>query len=673
MLIERAELTSGSTWHAAGGMHTVNGDPNVAKLQQYTIELYKEIEEISGQSCGVHLTGGIMLAGTPERLDWLKMAQARGRYLGMDLELISVAEAKKLFPLMDEKPFRRRACTIPSRAIVDPYGVTHAYAKAAQIQGATIERAVPRDRPAAAPRRHAGTSSPRRAPSTPSTSSTPAACGRARSAAWSGSNCRARHGAPVPHHRGHAGARRATKEQLHCIDFEGEIYLRQERGGMLLGTYEKAGVPWSERQTPWDFGQNLLPNDLDRIAPELEVGFEHFPALGTAGIKQRHQRPLHLRARRQPAGRAGQGPAELLGGLRRAWPASARAAASAWRSSNWMVDGDPGFDIWGMDVAALRRLGHHGLHQRQGARELFAPLPHPLPQRGTAGRPAAAHHADLRPAARAPTPCSANIAGSSTRSGSRPRRTQAVEDASPSAAPMRTSTSPPNAGRCARASACSRSRTTASSRCRGPERRRLPVDASWRTGCRRSGRMVLTPDAERARQADRRLHGRPARRRTVLRGRHLCGRELLHALVRAPHARDAASRCGPAPMEYTGPVDRRPDSRASCCRRLVARRPVDRGLPVHDLPAAWRSAWSRPSSGRVSFTGDLGYEIWVTPDYQRALYELLSEAGEPIRPQAVRRPGAERPAAGEGLRHLGARVPARSTGRTRRGSAASCR
>ena len=57
MLIERAELTSGSTWHAAGGFHTLNGDPNVAKLQGYTVGLYKELEEISGQSCGLHLTG----------------------------------------------------------------------------------------------------------------------------------------------------------------------------------------------------------------------------------------------------------------------------------------------------------------------------------------------------------------------------------------------------------------------------------------------------------------------------------------------------------------------------------------------------------------------------------------------------------------------------------------
>src|ERR1700682_1676315 len=137
--IERAELTSGSTWHAAGGMHTVNGDPNVAKLQQYTIELYKEIEQISGQSCGVHITGGLMLAGTRERLAFVQMAKARGRYLGMDLEIISVDEAARLFPLMEKKHFTG-AMYDPIEGHVDPYGVTHAYAKSAQIGGADIVR-----------------------------------------------------------------------------------------------------------------------------------------------------------------------------------------------------------------------------------------------------------------------------------------------------------------------------------------------------------------------------------------------------------------------------------------------------------------------------------------------------------------------------------------------------
>ena len=105
VLIERNELTSGSTWHAAGGMHTINGDPNISKLQQYTINLYKEIEQLSGQSCGLHITGGLMLAGTTERMDWLRLVHARGRYLGMDTEFVDMDEAARLFPLLDKRHF----------------------------------------------------------------------------------------------------------------------------------------------------------------------------------------------------------------------------------------------------------------------------------------------------------------------------------------------------------------------------------------------------------------------------------------------------------------------------------------------------------------------------------------------------------------------------------------
>ena len=74
VLIERKVLAAGSTWHSAGGMHTLNGDPNVSKLQQYTIELYRTIEARSGQDCSIHLPGGLMLADDRERLDWLRMA-----------------------------------------------------------------------------------------------------------------------------------------------------------------------------------------------------------------------------------------------------------------------------------------------------------------------------------------------------------------------------------------------------------------------------------------------------------------------------------------------------------------------------------------------------------------------------------------------------------------------
>jgi dimethylglycine dehydrogenase len=348
MLIERAELTSGSTWHAAGGMHTVNGDPNVAKLQQYTIELYKEIEKISGQSCGVHITGGIMLAGTQERLDWLKMAKARGRYLGMDLEIISVDEAAKLFPLMDKKHFKG-AMYDPIEGHVDPYGVTHAYAKSAQIGGAEIVR---HTRVTDLKQRADGT--------------------------WDvftdGGNVHAEHvvnagglwarevgrmvGIELPvlamEHQylitGDMPELVGKSEQLHAIDFEGEIYIRQERGGMLMGTYERAGVPWSEVTTPWDFGQDLLANDLERIAPSLEVGFQHFPALEGAGIKKVVNGPFTF----APDGNPLIGP---IRGLKNFWVACGVMAGFSQGGgvglalSRWMVDGDPGADIWGMDVA----------------------------------------------------------------------------------------------------------------------------------------------------------------------------------------------------------------------------------------------------------------------------------------------------------------------------------
>ena len=142
MLLERRELTAGSTWHAAGGMHTLNGDPNVARLQQYTIQLYEEIQRVSGQDCSIHLPGGLMLADTEVRMDWLRMAQARGRYLGMELELITPKEAQDVFPLLDPKYFVG-ALYDPVEGHVDPSGVTRAYVKAAQMAGAEVHQHQP--------------------------------------------------------------------------------------------------------------------------------------------------------------------------------------------------------------------------------------------------------------------------------------------------------------------------------------------------------------------------------------------------------------------------------------------------------------------------------------------------------------------------------------------------
>ena len=134
------------------------------------------------------------------------------------------------------------------------------------------------------------------------------------------------------------------------MDFDGELYIRQEGGGMLLGTYEQACVPWSPRQTPWTFDQQLLAPDLDRIAPSLEIAFKHYPALAGVGIKKVINGPFTF----APDGNPLVGP---VPGVRNCWAACAVMAGLSQGGgvgltlARWMVDGDPGEDIWAMDVA----------------------------------------------------------------------------------------------------------------------------------------------------------------------------------------------------------------------------------------------------------------------------------------------------------------------------------
>ncbi len=349
VLLERDELTSGSTWHAAGGMHTLNGDPNVAKLQKYTIQLYHDLEAESGQSCGIHITGGIDLAGTRERMDFLKLAVARGRYLGLDMELVSIDEAARLFPLMEKKHFVG-ALYNPLEGHVDPAGVTQAYAKAARNRGAEVYRF---NRVLDLVARTDGHWDVITEKGTLVAQHVVNAGGL-----WAREVGRMT-GLELPvlameHHYLVTGEIPAVvaspKEVLHVIDFEGEIYMRQEGRGMLIGTYEKAGVPWSANETPWNFTHELLPPDLDRIAPSLEVGFAHFPALENAGIKRIVNGPFTF----APDGNPLIGPVR---GLSNYWVACGVMAGFSQGGgvglalANWMVHGDPGFDVWAMDVA----------------------------------------------------------------------------------------------------------------------------------------------------------------------------------------------------------------------------------------------------------------------------------------------------------------------------------
>jgi dimethylglycine dehydrogenase len=355
VLLERDELTSGSSWHAAGQIHTISSDPNISRLQSYTIDLYKEIEELSGHSVGLHITGGFYAASTKEWYDYLKRERSKARYMGLNQEFISPKELAERHPLIDPKHYHA-ALWDDQDGDLDPSGATYAFAKAARVHGAQYFT-------------HCGVTEMSQRPDGSWDLTTPKGkinaeqivnCGGlwAREVGhMSGLNLPVQ---PMEHHylitdkipmiadrmesMGEAGRLPAG------IDYEANIYFRQERQGMLLGTYEPKGTPWQVGGTPWDFGHELLHPDLDRIADRLEMSFDRIPAIGEAGIKDTINGPFTF----GPDGNPMIGP---VPGMKNYWVAVGvmagfcQGGGVGLTMAEWMIDGEPSIDVWAMDVA----------------------------------------------------------------------------------------------------------------------------------------------------------------------------------------------------------------------------------------------------------------------------------------------------------------------------------
>lgn len=353
LLVERSKLTSGSSWHAAGSFHTLNSDTNMVRLQSYTIDLYRKIEEESGQSVGLHITGGVLMACTEERMDYLRQFVGKGRYLGMELELVTPEEAARGMPILDPGKFVGGLYD-PREGHLDPAGATIAYAKAARKNGAEI---VKRNRVTGISRLASGEWEVVTEKGAVRAEHVVNAAGlwarevgqmvgiRLPVLAMEHQYIITEDIPEVVEHN-----RKEGSEVLHLIDPDGEIYVRQEGNGILLGTYEQACVPWSRESTPWNFSHELLPDDMERISPSLDVGSTHLPVLARTGIRKVVNGPFTFTPDGNP----------LLGqvkGLDNFWCACGVMAGFSQGGgvglvlSNWMVDGDPGHDIWGMDVS----------------------------------------------------------------------------------------------------------------------------------------------------------------------------------------------------------------------------------------------------------------------------------------------------------------------------------
>ncbi|UOA27494.1 FAD-dependent oxidoreductase [Pseudosulfitobacter sp. DSM 107133] len=352
MLIERSELTSGSTWHAAGGFHTLNGDTNMAALQGYTIRLYKELEEITGMSCGLHHVGGITLADNQDRFDMLLAERAKHRFMGLETEIVTPEEIAKIAPVTNIAGIIGGLYD-PLDGHLDPSGTTHAYAKAARMGGATI-------------RTHTMVTETNQRPDGTWDVVTDQGTIHAEHIVNAGGLWAREVGAMAGiyfplHPMEHqyivteevpmiADIVNAGGEHPHVMDPAGESYLRQEGRGLCIGFYEQPCRPWAVNGTPWTFGHELLPDDFDKIEDSIAFAYKRFPALETAGVKSVIHGPFTF----APDGNPLVGP---VPGVRNYWSACGVMAGFSQGGgvgltlAQWMIEGEPERDVMAMDVA----------------------------------------------------------------------------------------------------------------------------------------------------------------------------------------------------------------------------------------------------------------------------------------------------------------------------------
>ncbi len=359
VMLERSVLTAGSSWHAAGGIHALNADPNMAALQAYTIDLLAEIERESGQDIGLHMTGGLTMAGTPDRWEWLQANYRIFQSIGIDdCELVTPEEAQKRCPIMSTEGLLG-GMWADREGYIDTTGTVHAYAICARKRGAeyyehTKVEALEQTADGWIVKTDKGNIT----------------CEHVVNAAGLWAKQVGRMAgielpvSPLKHHYLISD----TIPELAALDFEvpmtvdleGFTYMRQDQKGLLLGIYEVDHEHWAMDGAPWDYGMELFQEQTDRIEKELILGFERYPALQEVGVKTWVNGAFTF----SPDGNPLVGP---VPGKRGYWSACAVMAGFLQGGgvgktlAEWMIEGEPEADAWPMDVA---RYGDYAQNKR---------------------------------------------------------------------------------------------------------------------------------------------------------------------------------------------------------------------------------------------------------------------------------------------------------------------
>ena len=349
VLLERNELTSGSTWHAAANIHGLHDSTNISRLQHYTMSLYKSLEAETGQSCGVFQPGSLYLAQTEAREHQLRLQAAKAKLYGMNFYEVTRDEAEQLHPLVNYDGIR---CIMfePEGGNVDPSGVTNAYAVGARQRGAEIHRFTPVTATEAQPDGTWIVRTPKGDIATPWVINAAGLWGR-EVAALAGITLPLQ---PTEHQyfvtEAIAQIEGLDRRLPSVSDRDGEYYLRQEGKGLLIGAYERDMRFWAEDGTPLDFAHDLFPDDLERIEENMMRAIDRVPVVGSAGIKRVINGPMIW----SPDSSVLLGPVPELKGYFVAGgiiPGFSQSGGMGLMAAQWIVEGEMKYDMFAWDLA----------------------------------------------------------------------------------------------------------------------------------------------------------------------------------------------------------------------------------------------------------------------------------------------------------------------------------
>jgi len=369
-MLERSVLTAGSSWHAAGGIHALNADPNIAALQAYTIDLLEVIQEESGQNIGLHMTGGLTMAGTPDRWEWLQSAYRVFQSIGIeDCRLVTPEEAGELNPIMSTEGLLG-GMWADREGYIDTTGTVHAYAVAARKRGAEYFE-------------HTKVESLEQTKDgwRVNTDKGSITCEHVVNAAGLWAKQVGRMAgielpvSPLKHHYLISDTipklQELDFEVPMTVDLEGFTYLRQDQHGVLLGIYEINHEHWAMDGAPWDYGMELFQEQTDRIEKELIMGFERYPALQDVGVKTWVNGAFTF----SPDGNPLVGPVPGKPGY---WCACAVMAGflqggGVGKSlAEWMIHGEAKADVYGMDVARYGKFAENKQYIKETTGQFYS-------------------------------------------------------------------------------------------------------------------------------------------------------------------------------------------------------------------------------------------------------------------------------------------------------------